>query len=505
MPSNGEDGLRGEFEQPVLLLQSEIIGCALIGAEPSSDRLNPGARILASRLVKRVYNRCMLWISSTADCNEAECPAATQLYIKLSKVGIVVGFESIRRLKAFERAHYRLQAVEAVRKLPATTLSFSAILTYDHLTRSTSAEDDSYTSAPSPSREAPIQDAFDRRAPSKVTHKHAVDVEVEVKEKTSKESSVTRLKNPGELIGCSTVSRRAIPPTTRPTTSIVSPESEVPAYRIHRRSPAAPHASSSFSHLSRSSTFPNVGVDTDIWHISRLVTADSESTAHSRLYVVTTTYRAPFPPNYHLPLLPATVSPPTRASFSPKSALYGVSAPSRQDSSTISAAVQPPASSFDAAATIAAAPVSRIPHLSSLQQTSPACRSAVGAPPPRPDLRCLDVPPPSTLAAVLIPANVALRPVALPHRHLTPCRARVEKSPPRYRLSGRGHRSSSPPPLSRCGSVEIRPTSPSVRKTGKDPPWRIDADPSNAARSRGRYHVFRASALARSTTPPPTC
>ncbi|KAK7021447.1 hypothetical protein R3P38DRAFT_3184599 [Favolaschia claudopus] len=416
------------------------------------------------------------------------------------------------------RCERRLQAVEAVRKLPATTLSFSAILTYDHLTRSTSAEDDSYTSAPSPSREAPIQDAFDRRAPSKVTHKHAVDVEVEVKEKTSKESSVTRLKNPGELIGCSTVSRRAIPPTTRPTTSIVSPESEVPAYRIHRRSPAAPthprrsptsaapapfrtSASTLTSGTFRVSSPPTPSPPRTLGSMS----SPQPTVCKNEGEKATFTNKAPFPPNYHLPLLPATVSPPTRASFSPKSALYGVSAPSRQDSSTISAAVQPPASSFDAAATIAAAPVSRIPHLSSLQQTSPACRSAVGAPPPRPDLRCLDVPPPSTLAAVPIPANVALRPVALPHRHLTPCRARVEKSPPRYRLSGRGHRSSSPPPLSRCGSVEIRPTSPSVRKTGKDPPWRIDADPSNAARSRGRYHVFRASALARSTTPPPTC
>ncbi|KAK7002465.1 hypothetical protein R3P38DRAFT_3215624 [Favolaschia claudopus] len=82
------------------------------------------------------------------------------------------------------RCERRLQAMEAVRKLPATTLSFSAIITYDHPTRSTSAEDASYTSAPLLSREAPIQDAFDRRTPSKVTYKQDVAAGAKLKEKT---------------------------------------------------------------------------------------------------------------------------------------------------------------------------------------------------------------------------------------------------------------------------------------------------------------------------------
>ncbi|KAK7029293.1 hypothetical protein R3P38DRAFT_3189639 [Favolaschia claudopus] len=404
------------------------------------------------------------------------------------------------------RCERRLQAMEAVRKLPATTLSFSAIITYDHPTRSTSAEDASYTSAPSLSREAPIQDAFDRRTPSKVTYKQDVAAGAKLKEKTLVEGRKIHSKGSGEFTACLSLSRLLPLPTTRPARSAGAADSTLPAHHLGSQSSATPEPSRrNISSVAsrRASPTPSRAL-TSTTTPSAPCTKPPPSVLHRT--DSNSSPRSPAPKSEHAQAAPASnvsFACASRVTSSPAAVWPSTHAPS-SSSFRVSAPIPPVDLPLSSVST-------DVCKNAAMRHAPPACCSApvschaAGTLPPRPIIHRLDVPSPSPSASAPIPPTTTVLPAALPHHHSTPCRARVEKSPPRYHLSGRCRRSSSPlPPLGNYGSVGLRSHTQQVVKTGKDPPWRVGANPANAACSRGGYGVFRASPSARSASSLPT-
>ncbi|KAK6987917.1 hypothetical protein R3P38DRAFT_3445739 [Favolaschia claudopus] len=445
----------------------------------------------------------------------------TRYYSRQDVLAIIVLWDDVADIDERDRAAFRkirkcerrLQAVEAVGKLPPTSLSFSDIITYDYLIRSILAEDVSYTSLPLLSKAAPIPQDSDRRTPSKVNPKEDAAIGRVLDERV--QQSFSRLLSPIPPPNCLVSAVAAIP--TLPAHRAGSILDDIPATSRHYSSSVTPSFASTAPSRAPTST-PTPPAPCTLPPSCPLRRPDPNSSPQpiaSKLHdargvprLDSPSARAPRIPSSPAVAYSSTHTPPDPAAASPS-----LRAAALGESPALSAAVQ-----------LSTPPVNLpLPSVltgvrkdSAMQQALPARRPApvpspaVGAPPPRLILHRLDVPSASPFAAGPIPANSAVLPVALPHHHLTPCRARVEKSPPRYRLSGHGHRIISPPPLSRCGSVEIRPTSPSLRKTGKDPPWRVDADPSNAARSRGgyvllQYTLFEVAALPRESaaTPPP--
>ncbi|KAK6981689.1 hypothetical protein R3P38DRAFT_3233779 [Favolaschia claudopus] len=403
----------------------------------------------------------------------------------------------------------------------STNSGLSSTTTSGHSTRSTTAVDGANSTSSSRTKTTSINSCSERRQSSEITRRGDKDVEqgrAKLKEKMSKESIET---DSGEFSGRSSVVHISIPPTTRPASSIHSPESIPPAHRVRscspaalthtRRSPAAVASSSAPTIPSRSPTStstppapctlpPSCPLRLPDPNSSpqRIASKLHDARAVPRLY--SPSDRAP-----RIPSSPAVTCSSTHTPLQPAAALPSLRAAAPSESPALPAAVRlstPPVNLPLPLVLTGVRKDSAMQQAPPPRRPAPVASHAVSAPPPRPSFHRLDVPPPSPSAAALIPAPAAVLPAALPQHRSTPCRARVEKSPPRYHLSGRSRRSScsSPPLLGRCGSVEIRPISPSVRKTGKDPPWRVDANPANAVRSRGGYGVFRASA---SGFPPP--